>query len=344
MSTLPWESYISKSTNGVYSGYYVEFLNMIADELNYTVKIKDPPDKQYGSLLQNGEWTGIAGQLVNRQVDVGAVLSRTYERDNYITHLNTPVRVGYECIMYHKPEPLAMSIEILLKPFSQTVWLAFGGALITTTLVFYGSVAHVSTKHNNRQEHTYNKSYILRYTLNQGSDWSPTLTSSRIIYSLYTFGWIILVSTYTAYLVSFLSVKKGVIPFRTLLELSENTEYKLGVLRGASLYDSIHSVNYSQTNPWYQLKLKLVQDTTRDPSVIHTDLEFHRKRLIDEKYAFIGSSETYQAMVANSCSVSMMAEKGPISFTNFALRKNSAYARDCDRVTNESKKENWTGN
>ena len=204
-TAMPWPPYIVKDENGLYSGYYIELMNMIAEKLNFTFHMTEPADKNYGSL-ENGEWTGMVRQLVDKEADIAVVLTQSYERSLCVTQMNIPVRVGYELVIYHKPEPSSMSIDFIVKPFTFQVWLISFGIFILTMVMFHiAQVVLTSSQHKNFITSD-NAAFILRSTLNQGSLWSPAHTSSRIIYGFYTVGWAILVAKYTAFLVSSLSV------------------------------------------------------------------------------------------------------------------------------------------
>ena len=228
----------------------------------------------------------MVGQLVKKEADVAAPVSPSYERSFYITPMQIPVLFETEVIVYHKPEPISMSFEMLMKPFSLYVWLASAGIVITTMIMFHVT-QNILQRQKNRKFKSNSAEYVLRSTLNQGATWSPPYSSSRIIYCFYTLGWFILVSTYTAYLVSFLSVKKEVVPFTTMSELAANNEYKLGATGGSYIANMLYRGNISKTSSFYHLKSKVSQDLTVDPSIFSKNPNFHYNRLLGEKYAFV---------------------------------------------------------
>ena len=107
------------------------------------------------------------------------------------------------------------------------------------------------------------------------------------------------------------------------------------------VYDVIHRANFTRSNPWYHLKLKLIHDTARDRSVVHTDLESHERRIVEKKYALIGSSDIYKVIVSTSCRVGIMEEKGPRVYGSLARRKYSRshhLLRNEDLATNPQRK------
>ena len=330
-TVMHWPPYIIKYNSSTYSGYYIHLMALIAESMNFTYHVIGPMDQKYGSV-ENGQWTGMIRQLVDKEADVAASLTQTYERGQVVTQIKTPVLIGYEVVMYHKPEPSAMSLDALRRPFNLKVWLAYLGALVATVIVFH-VVQCLLTSQKNSLIHCQYVGYILRSTFNQGTAWSPWHVSSRIIYSFYTLGWIILMATYTACLVSFLSVKKEVIPFRTMLELSQSSSYKLGVLGGTSSYNLLFRSNLTPSDHYFSLKSKIQQDMMKDPQVTSSDPSFQTYRVkTDTTFAFFGTSAAYDALAAESCKVSVLEEKGNRSPDGFDLKKNSAYARKFNYV------------
>ena len=303
-------------------------MDMVAQKLNFTYQITESFDGQYGSI-ENGEWTGLIRQLMDKKDDIAGILTQSYERGQQITQMSTALQVGYEVVMYHKPEPIAMSIDILMKPFSLNVWFVFLAILIVTMIIFHVSQA---VEGDNLFCGDFG-TYILRSTLNQGAVWSPSRMSSRVIYGFFTVGWIILVATYTRYLVSFLSLKKDVILFTTMVELAENTEYKLGTLDRSYINSVVALTNYTERIPFWHLQSKFLRDSIQDPSVLNDDMNIHHNRLT-QKYAYVGSSDTYLSFAADSCRIGILEEKGERVGDGFVFQ-NSAYAEDFSYVASK---------
>ena len=131
MTVMVWPPYITKDNTGVYGGYYVETMNIIAKRLNFTYQITEPKDQEYGSLV-NGRWSGMMKDLVEKRADITYSLSASHERSIYVSFLDTAAIVSYDVVMYHKPEAISMSVDILTKPFNREVWVVFLSILMTT--------------------------------------------------------------------------------------------------------------------------------------------------------------------------------------------------------------------
>ena len=330
-SVLPWATYITKDSSGSYHGYYIELMDMIANELNFTFHITKPSDGNFGTF-DNGIWTGMIGQLVNKKVDIALPLTLSYIRNKDTTQMTVPVTTGHNVVVYHKPDSAFMSADILVKPFTSTFWFIFVCSLGVTIIVFHVSENMVHAQHHSHTRRENYGAYILRSTLNQGTVWSPVLVSTRIISSFYSFSWIILTAQYTASIVALLSVKKEVVPFHTMDELSINNEYKLGIMSGTRDYELFYNTNFNKSSPFYQLNSKLVRDAKHDPSVLSKDFGYHHNKLLTEKYAFITTQEAYDQLASMSCKIGLLKEKGSVTFDGFTFQNNSAYANDFDVV------------
>ena len=68
------------------SGLFLEPLNILAQRLNFTLKLMTSTDGQWGALNINGTWNGLFGMLIKDQADIaGAALSVTEARASVVT-------------------------------------------------------------------------------------------------------------------------------------------------------------------------------------------------------------------------------------------------------------------
>ena len=63
-------------------------------------------------------------------------------------------------------------------------------------------------------------------------------------------------------------------------------------------------------------------------------MKIHHNRLT-EKYAYVGSSDTYLSFAADSCRSGVLEEKGERVGDGFVFQKNSAYAEDFSYVASK---------
>ena len=51
--------------NERFEGYCIDMIVAVAHRINFTFEIRELQSKAYGSLLDNGSWTGMIGQILN---------------------------------------------------------------------------------------------------------------------------------------------------------------------------------------------------------------------------------------------------------------------------------------
>ena len=73
---------VQQKGNGgmVTTGLLPDFLDMLVDKLNFTVKHISPEDDEYGRITANGSWTGVIGLLRDRSIDL-SISGLTVTRD-----------------------------------------------------------------------------------------------------------------------------------------------------------------------------------------------------------------------------------------------------------------------
>ena len=81
----------------------------------------------------------------------------------------------------------------------------------------------------------------------------PSWGSVRCLFISWRLFCLIMVATYTANLVAFLSVKKTVLPFHTIQEVAAQKQYKYGTTAGSFILDYFHvsvTLNAHYFNSW----------------------------------------------------------------------------------------------
>ena len=172
-----------KRIDATHTGYYVELLEIIASKLNIAFITYEPEDGQYG-MVQNGEWTGMVRQLIDKKADIACALNYITERLSVVDFSDTPVEVDYVLTVYHKAEPLLMSVEIPLAPFQHSVWICFISIVVATTIAFFVYIWFKKSPQDSLYTFEY-AVYIFRATLNDGSRVQPRHQSTRVIYTGY---------------------------------------------------------------------------------------------------------------------------------------------------------------
>ncbi|XP_064105499.1 probable glutamate receptor [Macrobrachium nipponense] len=98
-------------------------MNAVAGTLNFTYKVREPADQQWGYKLDNGTYTGVIGAVQNYAADFSLNVAFTGDREKVIDYT-----VGYYndplTFCTTKPRPLNHGLA-LLRPFEAKVRVSF---------------------------------------------------------------------------------------------------------------------------------------------------------------------------------------------------------------------------
>lgn len=71
--------------DGVYSGYAIDLMNLIAKEANFTFTLTESPDGRYGMVLDNGTINGMLGEVNQKKADFAiADITVTARRTEFV--------------------------------------------------------------------------------------------------------------------------------------------------------------------------------------------------------------------------------------------------------------------
>lgn len=135
-NTLPkFQKRCDLQGNIIYNGYAGKMIEAMGKSLNFTLRhAKSYSGPNYGKKLSNGTWIGMLGDLVRREVDIGALpLIITTDRLNEVDISGAAV-VSSMIIMVRKSPALPVWMSILL-PFEVETWLSVLG-IMTITVIF----------------------------------------------------------------------------------------------------------------------------------------------------------------------------------------------------------------
>ena len=223
-------------------GAYVDFLNMIASVLNFTISYV-PSDGTYGIQEADGSWSGLVGMINRREVDAGAnLLGVTNERAKAVQFSNLVTSASMD--LWIRPPggegsasqyySSATSLFYMLQP---NVWIMYLCTVIVVILLglFIGI-------HAERGLETAFSTFGL--IINQGASENALHLSSRILFfACLGFGFMF-VNVFSARLASTLSVKKVDKEISKIEDLLEH-DYNLYVMGDSSHEDYIREYKKS---------------------------------------------------------------------------------------------------
>ncbi len=143
VGTIVWAPFVMRSypgSNATYSGVYMEFLQYIAEEMDFTYTLREPADGQWGSKV-NGTWTGLVGMIAQNEADlIMAPLANNILRHEVMSFTDHPVVTFSNTVLLKMPVP--SNEDILPKPFRPSTWLFivccfFALCLLNCLLVFF---------------------------------------------------------------------------------------------------------------------------------------------------------------------------------------------------------------
>ena len=123
----------------VYSGLYIDYLNLLADNLNFTYSIAEPEDGVYGSDFDgDGQWNGIIGMAQRGEIDIGlAPFTQTVERRKAVDYLEHVTYSELAMLMKRPDSSMIYDFLAVFKPFKPELWIVVLAATFFSSLVLW---------------------------------------------------------------------------------------------------------------------------------------------------------------------------------------------------------------
>ncbi|XP_037079294.1 glutamate receptor ionotropic, delta-2-like [Pollicipes pollicipes] len=194
--TLPWHGVVTYQLDGAgavvsRSGLSFVILDTLAQELGFTYSVVEPPDGQWGLLLENGSWTGLVRMLAFGEADVCGPFSSTPARQAAVGST-----VAFFTDYYDLMTPKARvdhGVFIYKDPFTLEVWLGILLTMLTVSALLYaingasprGEDAPAASRTGGLFRAGNCLWYIYGATINQGGVHLPTAVSGRLVVGFY---------------------------------------------------------------------------------------------------------------------------------------------------------------
>lgn len=240
----------SKPDKFVLIGYCIDFLEKLQEKLKFSYEVYLVPDGNYGYQdAFTKEWNGMVKEIIEGRADM-AVASFTIssERQKIIDFTQPFMHLGLTALI--KSINDEVDFFTFFKPFQVDLWLMIA---LTTFLIgvllwffstfspfgFYGrcvQIAHhkVPREHQKRR-HTLRLtnslwSSLVYYVGQSADSLHPVSASGRITVAVWWFAILIIVSTYTANLAAFLTIKRFSSPISSIEDLAGQTSIPYGTV------------------------------------------------------------------------------------------------------------------
>ncbi|XP_067046394.1 glutamate receptor 2-like isoform X1 [Acropora muricata] len=247
-----------------YEGFCIDLFKELAKVLNVTYEIYLSPDGQYGGKTENDTWNGMMGELVNRRADIALAGLTITELREKVVDFSVPFMHYTDDILLKKrsaSEEKFFNTQFM-QPFQDDVWIA---TLVTLVLISVSTFAlnyfsPYGYKDKNGQGTSEDFSFInsVWFTwscmLQQGAETQPRSLSGRILAGCYWFCILIWVSTYTANLAAFFTVKNTQQGINNLEDVLRSS-YKVGIRDKSSTKDFFEASEYDQHRKiWHRIE------------------------------------------------------------------------------------------
>ena len=224
-----------------YEGFLYDIWKIIAQSLNLRYRIVPLLTGGFGRLDENGTWTGMVGELAYGRADVALTWLRyTKPRSAVIDYIDAiPIDKSEDTFYLSKNVDEAGltgdMFNSLLKPLHTHVWLVLLGTLLVLSLVLRGST-HFIRADNNRvtDEMTWTTCLFSSFMSLVGQGW-PSIPSSLSGRTVTIFTWllcIIIYTSYTANLISHLTVVTVDRPINSLRDFARQSDWMLSMYPG----------------------------------------------------------------------------------------------------------------
>jgi len=246
VSTEDTEPFVWRTLNAdkttTYHGYLKELLDEITDRAKMTYEFVQSDDgigrKGYG-----GKWTGIIGDVIDGDADVGAAgITVTPDREGVVDFTKPFMKDSVNLLVY-KPQWFDLGLGYLVRPFSGDYWIVLLVAFLLAGLMFFiigkfspyewGNVAAEKDPRGARNAFSLRNSYLFVLTTLtwQGFREAPRSLSGRLMAAFWWLFVLFSLVAYSANLTAFFLSRPEMLPdmpFNTYEDLASSSEITTG--------------------------------------------------------------------------------------------------------------------
>ena len=321
-----------------YSGIYLDVIQIFAQYLNMSYGIVVPKGGAWGGVDENGTWKGLVGQLSRREVDfVIAPLTVSSIRKSVMDYADQNLEVAYVGGFYRKPEYTIDTLAILTRPFRLMVWIAVLLGLVGYTfilLITQNLICYIETNdcwllRERRDIFHFTCSIIKSFvqascTLVQQPIQLNLIKvgSIRIIWSCWFMYAVLVISLWSANIISHLTVPKYKAPFSTLDELVAQDTYKYGTAESGFTASYLAS---SSTSPRKDIWTNIQRFAESDSDILNINFPPMLKKVQEENFVYFTDSPGIHYAMSVDCNLDELTEQLCNAPYAVGLQQNSAY-------------------
>ena len=117
-------------------GIFVDLFLKLRDVLNFTYTAYESPDKQWGTLRENGSWTGVVGELETKRADIAlSGLMVTQARSQVMTY-SAKMDEVFNVIFIQNPSA-GLHLLAYLDPLTPHSWFSILVWIVATAPILF---------------------------------------------------------------------------------------------------------------------------------------------------------------------------------------------------------------
>ena len=315
----------------IYGGSFMEVLDIVSQDLNFTYEVKIAPDGHWGSKV-NGTWNGIVGLLHNKQADISvAPLTTTPQRATGMDFAEMSVVFDTHVAIYKTPPPLQNTLYLYFKPFRNNVWLTIGlswiGYSVFISIVYVTHTYWIQSAELSFRLFLYYTMDSLWYSFasffTQNIKVKRSSMSTSCLWGTWWLFGLLIAMVWSGNIISFITIKLYPDLITGLDFLTQQDKYKILVLHSTSIEESMMTSNNSLVR---QLCQNVLETRKNEPELLANSHDDLIGKVKGGGYVYIIDKNTLKLEAYNSnCSLSIIPESlYPFSY-HFGMQKHSAY-------------------
>ena len=227
--------------NWRFEGWFAEVWFEMQSLLNFTYKLRPPPDRQWGAKRADGSWTGIIGELDEKRADISPGPLGVSQARSEVVSYSVPLNTEYFQFYIKNPEG-ATNFQAYSEPLHYVTWI-FIVIFCFILPPFLLATVYYGLKDEEHEEFSFGNTIaftLISLTTANGGGWtvSPINNAPRLVFfTIMAFGLLLNIS-WNANLISYLATHSIQYPFDRLETLLSTTDFKIAVLPGSAHQDN----------------------------------------------------------------------------------------------------------
>ena len=299
-------------------GYMANLWNELQRITNFSYVLYPSVDGSWGSLSDDGNWSGMIGMILRDEVDFAVsdffiTLDRSYVVDFSMPLMNSQSK------MYIPIPSQAAGLSTFVNPFTNQLWLVTTLMILVSSVII--SITYYIHIYVSYEDIDYPNNFGINMALflsfaslcQQGIEYEAKRFSTRIATMTIFFATLVVFAAYSASLTSFLAIFKVEMPFSDLETMYYGTNYKIGSIRNTAFDNLFKAGN--------DLDKKIFEDRQDYVGSVDEGLE----KSNNEEFAFLWDSGTMDFLIGKKCSHIAIPKTVLNAVIAFVIRKNSPY-------------------